>query len=243
MATAAANKAVRERRRQSSAVEIEKMNVMKALTAAEYSRRQFVLNFAASKDIQLLVPGQKADVIKEAEEWAVRWLSENGYASASNDFFKYTVDARLWNTLVGGDIEFPFAFMRSSPETPNGVSSESNQVVRPKTATCLANHAVEISTYNRIPSTQSMPLLAKSNSRKSSRKQSVPSGQHEHGYRQNTPSNASQLSVALRLDKHRSYSVNSVDDLKIGSKKTRSSSDKAPLIARWNRLFTRRLTS
>jgi len=99
MATAAANKAVRERRRQSSAVEIEKMNVMKALTAAEYSRRQFVLNFAASKDIQLLVPGQKADVIKEAEEWAVRWLSENGHASAPNDFFKYTVDARLWNTL------------------------------------------------------------------------------------------------------------------------------------------------
>lgn len=94
-----ANAAIREQRRRSSAFDIEQMEVMRAITAAEYSRRQFVLNFAASKDTQLLVPGRKAEVIKEAEEWAVRYLGQNGYGAVANDLFKYTVDARLWNTL------------------------------------------------------------------------------------------------------------------------------------------------
>lgn len=73
------------------------MNVLKALTAAEHSRRQFILNFAASRDTQLLVPGKKADAVKAAEEWVALWLSQNGYQTVNNEFFKYTVDARLWS--------------------------------------------------------------------------------------------------------------------------------------------------
>lgn len=102
-----ANVAVREQRRRSTPFDIEQMNILKALTAAEYSRRQFVLNFAASKDTQLLVPGQKADAIKEAEEWAVSYLNENGYSTVNSDFFKYTVDERLW-TALGGCFLHPF---------------------------------------------------------------------------------------------------------------------------------------
>ncbi|KAK0735150.1 hypothetical protein B0T26DRAFT_630230, partial [Lasiosphaeria miniovina] len=109
--TTAANAAVRESRRRSTPLDIEQVNVMKALTAAEYSRRQFVLNFAASKDTRLLIPGQKADAIKAAEESVVVWMSHNGFGTVTNEYFKYTVDMRLWTTLVGQEIEFPFAFM------------------------------------------------------------------------------------------------------------------------------------
>lgn len=138
MTTAAANTAVRERRRRSTQVDIEQMDIMKALTAAEYSRRQFVLNYAASRDTKLLVPGQKADTIKQAEEWVAQWMNQSGYSTIGNDCFKYTVDERLWTTLgnylppsippslphaspltnlpVGTDIPFPFAFMRQLPE-------------------------------------------------------------------------------------------------------------------------------
>lgn len=97
--TSAANMAVREKRRGASREDIDQMEVRKAMTAAEYSRRQFVLNFAASKDIQLLIPGKKADAIKEAEEWTVVWLAQNELTTVSNDFFKYTVDSRLWSKL------------------------------------------------------------------------------------------------------------------------------------------------
>ena len=97
--TIPANAAIREQRRRSTTFDIEQMNVMKALTAAEYSRRQFVLNFAASKDTRLLIPGQKAEAIKEAEEWTVAYLNEHGFSAVANDLFKYTVDARLWTTL------------------------------------------------------------------------------------------------------------------------------------------------
>ncbi|KAK0631339.1 hypothetical protein B0T14DRAFT_392408, partial [Immersiella caudata] len=110
--TMPANAAIREQRRRSTHLDIEQMNVMKALTAAEYSRRQFVLNFAASKDTRLLIPGQKAEATKEAEEWAVAYLNRNGFSAVANDLFKYTVDARLWAALVGDETEFPFAFMR-----------------------------------------------------------------------------------------------------------------------------------
>jgi hypothetical protein len=94
---AAANAAVRERRRRSTPLDLERMNVQKALTAAEYSRRQFILNFAASRDTQLLVPGQKSDAVKAAEEWVALRLAQNGYQAVNNEFFKYSVDARLWS--------------------------------------------------------------------------------------------------------------------------------------------------
>lgn len=95
----AANAAVRESRRRSNPLDLERMNIMKALTAAEYSRRQFILNFAASKDTTLLIPGQKSAAVKAAEDWVTNWLAQNGYdaSAVSSDFFKYTVDARLWS--------------------------------------------------------------------------------------------------------------------------------------------------
>lgn len=134
MTTTASNTSVRERRRRSNPIAIEQMDVLRALTAAEYSRRQFVLNYAASRDTKLLIPGQKADTIKQAEEWVVQWMSQNGYGTISNDHFKYTVDERLWNDLVGADIPFPFAFMRGgiaevavSPEAKTGDPQELGQ--------------------------------------------------------------------------------------------------------------------
>ncbi|KAK4107360.1 hypothetical protein N656DRAFT_698185, partial [Canariomyces notabilis] len=107
-----ANAAVRERRRRSTPVDLERIDVLKALTAAEYSRRQFILNFAASRDTQLLVPGQKSAAVKAAEEWVATCFAQNDMATANNDYFKYMVDARLWATHVGNDVEFPFSFMR-----------------------------------------------------------------------------------------------------------------------------------
>ncbi|KAK4236616.1 hypothetical protein C8A03DRAFT_45416 [Achaetomium macrosporum] len=118
-----ANAAVRENRRRSTPLDLERINVIKALTAAEYSRRQFILNFAASRDTKLLVPGRKSDAIKAAEEWVAAWLSQSGYETSDHEFFKYSVDARLWSIHVGGDIEFPFAFMRGNIEAAPSESS------------------------------------------------------------------------------------------------------------------------
>ncbi|KAK4210641.1 hypothetical protein QBC37DRAFT_258898, partial [Rhypophila decipiens] len=106
------NTSVRERRRRSHPLAIEQMDILKALTAAEYSRRQFILNYASIIDTKLLVPGKKADIIKGAEEFVVKWMNQNGYGTISNDHFKFAVDERLWEDLVGADLPFPFAFMR-----------------------------------------------------------------------------------------------------------------------------------
>ncbi|AEO69916.1 uncharacterized protein THITE_2171153, partial [Thermothielavioides terrestris NRRL 8126] len=111
-----ANAAVRESKRRATPRDWERINVLKALSAAEHSRRQFILNFAASRDTTLLVPGQKADAVKAAEESVANWLSQSGYERVSSEFFKYTVDARLWSTHVGGELDFPFAFMRGKVE-------------------------------------------------------------------------------------------------------------------------------
>jgi hypothetical protein len=93
-----ANTAVRESRRRVTPRELEQVEIIKALTAAEYSRRQFVLNLAATRDTKLLVPGQKARAVKAAEEWVAAWLSRSGHSVASSQLFKLTVDARLWST-------------------------------------------------------------------------------------------------------------------------------------------------
>lgn len=96
--TVPANAAVRERRRRATPLDLERMNVMKALTAAEHSRRQFILNFAASRHTQLLLPGQKSDVVRAAEKWAADWLGQKGFDQVGTELFRYTVDARLWAT-------------------------------------------------------------------------------------------------------------------------------------------------
>ncbi|KAM7215140.1 hypothetical protein V8F06_009458 [Rhypophila decipiens] len=113
MTTTASNTSVRERRRRSHPLAIEQMDILKALTAAEYSRRQFILNYASIIDTKLLVPGKKADIIKAAEEFVVKWMNQNGYGAISNNHFKFAVDERLWEDLVGADVPFPFAFMRT----------------------------------------------------------------------------------------------------------------------------------
>jgi hypothetical protein len=92
-----ANAAVRERRRKSTPAGLERVNVINALTAAEHSRRQFILNFAASRDTQLAIPGKKAAAVKAAEEWAAWQLNQNGHHAPGHDLFKYTVDVRLWS--------------------------------------------------------------------------------------------------------------------------------------------------
>jgi hypothetical protein len=94
---APANAAVRENRRRSTPLDLERINVIKALTAAEYSRRQFILNFAATRNTNLLIPGQKSDAVKAAEEWVAAWLTQTDYDSEDQDFFRYSVDARLWS--------------------------------------------------------------------------------------------------------------------------------------------------
>lgn len=126
MTTIASNTSVRERRRRSNPHTIEQMDILRAITAAEYSRRQFVLNFAASRDTKLLVPGKKADVIKQAEEWVAQWMNANGYGIITHDHFKYTVDERLWYDLVGADLAFPFSFMRAG--TPGVVVSPESTI-------------------------------------------------------------------------------------------------------------------
>ncbi len=109
---APANAAVRERRRRSTPLDLERMNVIKALTAAEYSRRQFILNFAASRDTRLLVPGQKSDAVKAAEEWVVAWLGQNGYQEVNSEFFRYKVDDRLWTTYGTSRRSLLYLFLR-----------------------------------------------------------------------------------------------------------------------------------
>jgi hypothetical protein len=157
MAARAANAAVRERRRRSTPVDLERIDVLKALTAAEYSRRQFILNFAASRDTQLLVPGQKSAAVKAAEEWVATCFAQNDMTTANNDYFKYMVDARLWAThgmlthplslqppvanplpAVGNDVDFPFSFMRQrskSEGAPSDISSVGIDLPRPQSET------------------------------------------------------------------------------------------------------------
>jgi len=93
---APANAAVRERKQKSSPEDLGFVNYINALTAAEHSRRQFVLNYAATRDKQLIIPGKKSDAVKAAEEWAAWSLSQSGNHAPDHGLYKYTVDARLW---------------------------------------------------------------------------------------------------------------------------------------------------
>ncbi|KAK1752639.1 hypothetical protein QBC47DRAFT_61495 [Echria macrotheca] len=243
-----ANIAVREQRRRSSAFDVEQMNVMKALTAAEYSRRQFVLNFAASKDTQLLVPGQKADAIKEAEEWAVSYLNQNGFSTVTNDFFKYTVDARLWNKLVGPEPDFPFAFMRRAfePSTPS-IDSEntaSNAAPRPGSEVFSDGYDIGVTRLDQVLTREStQPELpparrpSKLEQRERERTDTLPEQNGQPPARQRSSKKKEPASEGE--GKRRSLSTYGFEDLKMTKKLNQ---DKFPLLVRLGRSFSRRMS-
>ncbi|KAJ4402339.1 hypothetical protein N0V85_005338 [Neurospora sp. IMI 360204] len=227
--TSAANMAVREKRRGASQQDIDQMEVRKAMTAAEYSRRQFVLNFAASKDIRLLIPGKKADAIKEAEEWTVVWLAQNQLTTVSNDFFKYTVDSRLWSKLVGDEIPFPFAFMKC-PNNP-GDGENRSRAPTPKGDAFLTNHAVEITS-----NTASAPNLP---TNKQVKRQSLQRSESDNETVTRRHTDIKKAKTAeIPLDKARSLSLDSVDDdLKVPKKSSNR------FLVRLSRSWSRRVSS
>jgi len=219
------------------------MNVLKALTAAEYSRRQFILNFAASRDTQLLIPGQKSDAVKAAEEWVAGWLSQNGYQNVNNEFFKYTVDARLWSThgtflescllrsltpTVGDDVEFPFAFMRGTPETsPSEISSIEAEKMRPKSEAFLIGQDVDLRNGEMIPVAPAPAASPRKPQEQSAT--SAPQTRRRRSIKQ---------SVDVS-DKKRSMSLNSIDELK----NPKVSQDKFPFLVRLGRSWSRRVSA
>ncbi|KAK0624859.1 hypothetical protein B0T17DRAFT_254859 [Bombardia bombarda] len=194
MATSPANMAVREKRRRSTPLAIEQVNIMKALTAAEYSRRQFILNYAASRETRLLIPGQKADVIKEAEEWVVVWLNQNGFTTVSNEFFKFAVDERLWIAWVGDDVPFPFAFMRrtleaSEPSRRAQTPPETRTKTKSEGFVDLAANGVEVRVFEKGP--QPEAELATAPVQHRPKKHHHHQHHHQHHHRSSSSSSSS----------------------------------------------------
>ncbi|KAK5656972.1 hypothetical protein OQA88_3495 [Cercophora sp. LCS_1] len=231
-----ANAAIRERRRRSTPFDIEQMNIMRAVTAAEYSRRQFVLNFAASKDPHLLVPGQKADAIKEAEGWAVRHLSQNGYGAVANELFKYTVDARLWSTLVGVDTEFPFAFMRHNTGAAPSIMTE----IRPVSDIFPTGYEIGVAQLDkaltRESSSSELPPA-----RRPSKIEQQQSSQHSAPAQPILSSRrrSTKKKQEGAEEKRRSLSLYGFEDLKMAKKLNQ---DRFPLLVRLGRSFSRRMS-
>ncbi|KAL2159351.1 hypothetical protein VTH06DRAFT_2354 [Thermothelomyces fergusii] len=233
-----ANAAVRETRRQSSPRELQSMDVSKALTAAEHSRRQFILNFAASRDTQLLIPGKKSDAVKAAEEWVAVWLRQNGYRDVKHDFFRYTVDARLWAAHVGDDIDFPFAFMRGRFEASVSDGSEADDK-RPDSEPSLDAKDIEAGQGDvdsaATPPPPATPVGLRSPKRQQTREKQQSAPSTPLGRRQrSTTYPESPHKTALR---DRSISLTSFD------KPPKAGQDKIPLLARLGRSWSRRFSS
>ncbi|KAK4040956.1 hypothetical protein C8A01DRAFT_35012 [Parachaetomium inaequale] len=228
-----ANAAVREIRRRSTALDLERINVLKALTAAEHSRRQFILNFAASRDTQLLIPGKKSDAVKAAEEWVAIWLSQNGYLAVKNDFFKYTVDARLWSAHVGDDVDFPFAFMRGKEPSLSDISE--GEYKRPMSTASLVAHEIDVRDGEVLPVTAPAESTGSPEAH-SPRKQQRPAPSTPQSRRQRATTYQGPAQVP---DRKRSMSLTSIDDMKT----PKVSPDKLPFLVRLGRSWSRRLSS
>ncbi|KAK4143936.1 uncharacterized protein C8A04DRAFT_11932 [Dichotomopilus funicola] len=224
-----ANAAVRESRRGSTSHDIERINVLKALTAAEHSRRQFILNFAASRDTQLSIPGKKSDIIKAAEEWVALWLSQNGFHVVNNEFFKYTVDARLWSAHVGDDLDFPFAFMRERFEPSLSDVSE-GELKRPLSDASVEAQEIEVAVAT--PTKAHTP-------KKQQARQQAPGPSTPPKRRQTATVSMTQAKPNVP-DRKRSMSLMSFDDLKASPKATQQ---KFPLLVRLGRSWSRRMSS
>lgn len=228
-------------------MDLEQLNIMKALTAAEHSRRQFILNFAASKETNLLVPGQKAVAVKLAEESVTAWLNHNGLHPASSEFFKFTVDAQLWKQHVGDDVQFPFAFMQnstdailSSGEVSPGAHRPSD-IKRPVSDVYPVDEAIELrtddqSSLSTVPSQtkpeRPEPLLQ--------RKQSPQVPARTVPTPTSSPlSNRKRHSIITETlkDKRRSLSLTSIDDIKM------SKQEKVPFLSKLGRSWSRRMSA
>ncbi|KAK4223981.1 hypothetical protein QBC38DRAFT_34295 [Podospora fimiseda] len=240
--TLAANASVRERRRRSSVMDLEQMNIMKALTAAEHSRRQFVLNFAASKQTHLLIPGQKADAVKAAEEWVAAWLAQNGLSPVSSEFFKYTVDAQLWSTHVGSEVQFPFTFMRanlnSAPSSTSTAPEKAQTSLSPDDATADTRSEDQAS-LSSSPSAAKTELPEARRPRGSQQEEQTAVTEPVNRQRSASSKKRQPLVTETSSDKKRSLSLNSIDDYKRG----KLSQDKFPLLVRLGRSWSRRMSS
>ncbi|KAL2125570.1 hypothetical protein VTJ04DRAFT_1935 [Mycothermus thermophilus] len=228
-----ANAAVREARRRSTPSELERMNVAKALATAEYSRRQFILNFAASRNTELLIPGRKSEAIKAAEQWAARHLHQLGYQAPTNDLLKFTADERLWATHVGDDIPFPFAFMRPQTSFPDETSSDG------ETFREGIFENPELKSKENVKVSASAPLRANLRSFQPPFKVERPASINKQ-----RPSDASSTGTDMR----RSLSLNSVDELKAAAAAAaaaapKMASEKSPFFVRLGRSWSRRLSS
>lgn len=244
MATRVANAAVRERRRRSTPIELERMEILKALTAAEHSRRQFILNFAATRDTRLLVPGQKSDAVKAAEEWVANCFTQNGIGSVDSEYFKYTVDARLWSlhgvsihyrlrqltnsSVVGDDLDFPFAFMSGTSKDPS-ISSRNcdGEPNRPKSEAFLSERnthtrSVDLGTATTLTAPPGANSTSGCASMKPRRRRSTKAAEAAEG----------------SSEKRRSLSWTSVEELKM----PKPGRDKFPLLVRFGR-WSRRMSS
>ncbi|KAM7207229.1 hypothetical protein V8F20_002495 [Naviculisporaceae sp. PSN 640] len=241
MTTTASNTSVRERRRRSNPIDIEQMDILRALTAAEYSRRQFVLNYAASRDTKLLIPGQKADTIKQAEEWVVQWMNQNGYGTIANDHFKYAVDERLWDDLVGGDIPFPFSFMRAGIPQVNYTGTQLSSA-----APTNSNNTQSATTQSSQPRRGSLLSGLTASSSKRERKRSLTSSTLAATVEANgTTKKGFPVVNGPLLEKKRSMSLTSLeaDDLKMGRKTSTTEKEKFPFLVRWSRSWGRRTSA
>ncbi|KAK0669119.1 hypothetical protein QBC41DRAFT_365040 [Cercophora samala] len=246
MTSEAANTAVRERRRQSAPTDLEQLNIMKALTAAEHSRRQFILNYASSKDTSLLIPGKKSEVVKLAEQWVVGWLHQNNLNPVSSEFFKYTVDTHLWATYIGNAVEFPFTFMRSTTEDSTATSpvsrreSDTTTQARPlsevdpldKAQTKESTLSDEQPSLSTVPSqptvdTRQLPVLSNP----------TPTKQWSSMRKRQSPT-VTELRTGDE-DKRRSLSLTSIDDLKM----PKGNPTKVPLFTRLGRSWSRRMSA
>ncbi|KAL2270783.1 hypothetical protein VTJ83DRAFT_154 [Remersonia thermophila] len=226
-----ANAAVRETRRRSTPLDVESVNVIKALTTAEYSRRQFILNFAASRNTQLLIPGRKSEAVKAAEQWAARHLHLNGHRALNNDFFKYLVDEYLWATHVGDDIPFPFAFMHPRP------ASYEEAALSPRVEFHERIFDSKDAKAAVLPASTSAPLLAAA----------PPSVPPPTQPRQEASANQQQQqpppqpeSSSPSPDFKRSMSLSSVDEIKARRK---LGPEKSPFLVRLGRSWSRRFSS